>query len=36
MAWRRVLAPGACTLRELHGVIQVAAGWEASTWPGHK
>ena len=28
MVWRRVLVPGTCTLRELHGVIQVAMGWE--------
>ena len=28
MVWRRVLVPAACTLRELHGVIQVAMGWE--------
>ena len=28
MVWRRVLVPNACTLRELHGVIQVAMGWE--------
>ena len=28
MVWRRVLVPNACTLRELHGVIQVAIGWE--------
>jgi hypothetical protein len=28
MVWRRVLVPRACTLRELHGVIQVAMGWE--------
>jgi len=28
MVWRRVLAPSNCTLRELHGVIQVAMGWE--------
>ena len=26
--WRRVLVPSACTLRELHGAIQVAMGWE--------
>src|SRR5260370_32320216 len=26
--WRRVLVPAAFTLRELHGVIQVAMGWE--------
>jgi hypothetical protein len=28
MVWRRVLVPAACTLRELHGVIQVAMGWD--------
>jgi hypothetical protein len=28
MIWRRVLVPTAFTLRELHGVIQVAMGWE--------
>src|SRR5271165_184020 len=28
MVWRRVLAPTNFTLRELHGVIQVAMGWE--------
>ena len=28
MVWRRVLVPSACTLRELHGVIQVAMGWQ--------
>jgi len=28
MVWRRVLVPAAFTLRELHGVIQVAIGWE--------
>ena len=28
MVWRRVLVPAAFTLRELHGVIQVAMGWE--------
>ncbi len=26
MAWRRLLVPSACTLHELHGVIQVAMG----------
>jgi hypothetical protein len=29
MVWRRVLVPPSFTLRELHGVIQVAMGWEA-------
>jgi hypothetical protein len=28
MVWRRVLVPASSTLRELHGVIQVAMGWE--------
>jgi hypothetical protein len=28
MVWRRVLVPASCTLRELHGVIQAAMGWE--------
>ena len=28
MVWRRVLVPSPCTLCELHGVIQVAMGWE--------
>ncbi len=28
MEWRRVLVPSTCTLHELHGVIQVAMGWE--------
>ena len=28
MVWRRLLVPDTCTLRELHGVIQVAMGWE--------
>jgi len=28
MVWRRVLVPNTCMLRELHGVIQVAMGWE--------
>jgi hypothetical protein len=28
MVWRRVLVPAALMLRELHGVIQVAMGWE--------
>jgi hypothetical protein len=28
MIWRRLLMPSACTLRELHGVIQVAMGWD--------
>lgn len=29
MIWRRVLVPETMTLRELHGVIQVAMGWES-------
>jgi len=29
MVWRRVLVPVSYTLRELHGVFQVALGWEA-------
>lgn len=28
MVWRRVLVANTCTLRELHGAIQVAMGWE--------
>ena len=28
MVWRRLLVPSGCTLRELHGVLQVAIGWE--------
>ena len=28
MIWRRILVPVAFSLRELHGVIQVAMGWE--------
>jgi hypothetical protein len=28
MVWRRILVPATFTLRELHGVIQVAMGWE--------
>lgn len=28
MIWRRVLVPASTTLRELHGVLQVAMGWE--------
>jgi Plasmid pRiA4b ORF-3-like protein len=28
MIWCRVLVPTTFTLRELHGVIQVAMGWE--------
>lgn len=29
MVWRRVLVPESMTLRELHGVFQVAMGWES-------
>jgi len=28
MVRRRLLVPSTCTLHELHGVIQVAMGWE--------
>jgi hypothetical protein len=28
MVWRRVLVPAAYTVRQLHGVTQVAMGWE--------
>jgi hypothetical protein len=28
MIWRRVQVPASMTLRELHGAIQVALGWE--------
>ena len=28
MVWRRVVVPSSFTLRELHGVIQVAMGWD--------
>ena len=27
MVWRRVLVPESASLRELHGVVQVAMGW---------
>ena len=30
MVWRRVLVPASFTLRELHGVIRVAMGWDGS------
>jgi pRiA4b ORF-3-like protein len=36
MVWRRVLVPSGFTLRELHGVIQVAMGWDGCDneyWP---
>ena len=26
--WRRILVPGRMTLRELHGAIQIAMGWQ--------
>ena len=29
MVWRRLLVPAATSLQELHGIIQVAMGWEA-------
>jgi len=28
MIWRRVMVPATMTLHELHGVLQVAMGWE--------
>ena len=28
MIWRRVLVPASTTLRDLHGILQVAMGWE--------
>ena len=28
MVWRRLLVPAATSLRELHGIVQVAMGWE--------
>mgnify|MGYP003333428301 CR=1 FL=1 len=28
MIWRRVLVPTSATLCELHGILQVAMGWE--------
>ena len=28
MIWRRVLVPASTTVRELHGILQVAMGWE--------
>ena len=28
MVWRRLVVSSVCTLRELHGIIQVAMGWE--------
>ena len=29
MVWRRVLVPESVSLRELHGVVQLAMGWES-------
>lgn len=29
MIWRRVMVPTTMTLHELHGVLQVAMGWES-------
>ena len=28
MVWRRVLVPTSISLRQLHGVVQVAMGWD--------
>ena len=28
MVWRRLLVPAETSLRELHGILQVAVGWE--------
>lgn len=28
MIWRRVLVSSSITLRELHGILQVAVGWD--------
>jgi len=28
MIWRRVLVPSSTTMRELHGIFQVAMGWK--------
>jgi len=28
MIWRRVLVPSSTALRELHGILQMAMGWE--------
>ena len=30
MIWRRVLVPESVSLRELHGVVQLAMGWECA------
>jgi Plasmid pRiA4b ORF-3-like protein len=29
MVWRRLLVPGAASLRELHGILQIAMGWKS-------
>jgi hypothetical protein len=29
MIWRRVLVSSSITLRELHGILQVAMGWDS-------
>jgi hypothetical protein len=31
MVWRRALVPASFTLHELHGVIQIAMGWERAS-----
>ena len=36
MVWRRLLVPDTYTLRELHGVIQVAMGWEGTRTGQHR
>lgn len=30
MVWRRLLVPATATLQELHGILQVAMGWEGT------
>jgi len=30
MIWRRAILPSSVTLRDLHGIIQVAMGWEGT------
>jgi Plasmid pRiA4b ORF-3-like protein len=30
MIWRRLLVSSSCTLEELHGIFQVAMGWEST------